>query len=38
MYDILVNYMFSLVPIILPLIALRIAFDWFSSLVFGKGF
>lgn len=38
MYDIIVGYMLGLVPIVLPLIALRVTFDWFSTLVFGKGF
>lgn len=38
MYDIIVNYMNSLVPLLLPLIALRITFDWFADLVFGKRF
>lgn len=38
MFDLVVNYLDSLVPLLLPLISLRVTFDWFRSLVFDKGF
>lgn len=36
MYDVLVGYCLSLVPIVLPVVSLRIVLDWFAELVFGK--
>lgn len=36
MYDIIVSYLMSLVPLVLPIICLRIVLDWFADLVFGK--
>lgn len=36
MYDVLVSYLLSLVPLVLPIISLRIVLDWFADLVFGR--